>query len=260
VIGCGINYQRKEIFFTKNGVFLGVTSFFGYSNHHSLVDQDAYPTVGLASSSSLESWSSDLTAHINLGAEKFVFDFNVTIVSCNPIEPEFPTPQQEEDAPASITQLGIYSRLVGNQIVSVEPEKPWAFTFDVPSKKLSRVSYHNANPIHNTILQTAVVATSIVVIASSDVEDDAAFTDLKGPFSFLWIHILDTKSWTWSSHKVDLSAFSPFIFFSMTTIPVVDSRLYFLHVVGHPFYIDISSSPIKAYQIVNPRKSQSILS
>jgi len=150
--------------------------------------------------------------------------------------------------------------LVGNRIVSVEPEKPWAFTFDVPSKTLSRVSYQNANPIHNTILQTAVVATSIVVIASPDVEDDAAIADLKGPLSSLWIHILDIPSWTWSSHKVDLSAFSPYIFFSMTTIPVVDSRLYFLHVVGHPFYIDISSSPIKAYQIVNPRKSQSNIS
>src|SRR5690606_35607982 len=61
VIGCGYNKETQEIFFTKNGVYLG-TAFRNVPQ-----TQTYYPTIGLQSPGD--------KVKANFGQENFVFDF-----------------------------------------------------------------------------------------------------------------------------------------------------------------------------------------
>ena len=62
VIGCGVNFERKTCFFTKNGTYLGIA-------FRNMPRKSLYPTVGVASKSdSLE---------VNLGQHPFVY--NITM-------------------------------------------------------------------------------------------------------------------------------------------------------------------------------------
>ena len=45
VIGCGVDYQRQAIFYTRNGDFLG----YAFSLHESFLHRDLYPVVGIDS-------------------------------------------------------------------------------------------------------------------------------------------------------------------------------------------------------------------
>ncbi|CAG8502903.1 17536_t:CDS:2 [Acaulospora colombiana] len=60
-VGCGINYYDKEVFFTKNGVSLGVAS-------KDKFDSEMYPTCGMESPKE--------SAIVNFGTRPFVFDIN----------------------------------------------------------------------------------------------------------------------------------------------------------------------------------------
>jgi len=62
-VGCGLDYKTKEIFFTLNGVYLGVA--FKLEGEGGREDVPLYPTVGIDSSHPVQ---------LNFGEEPFVFD------------------------------------------------------------------------------------------------------------------------------------------------------------------------------------------
>jgi len=72
IIGCGYNNVTKEIFYTKNGQFVGVA----FEN----CPNSLYPTVALASPGE--------RIHVNFGQTPFLFDFNFTVLQRFVIAPK----------------------------------------------------------------------------------------------------------------------------------------------------------------------------
>jgi len=62
VIGCGVDYTHGQMFFTKNGAYLGIAS------DHMSTGNPLYPTVGMQSPGS--------ATEVNFGAKPFLYDID----------------------------------------------------------------------------------------------------------------------------------------------------------------------------------------
>lgn len=62
VVGCGINFERQHIFYTRNGLLLGIVfDIMGYGS-----PDDIFPFLGLQSIGE--------RVYVNFGTRKFLFD------------------------------------------------------------------------------------------------------------------------------------------------------------------------------------------
>ncbi|ELR18451.1 SPRY domain containing protein [Acanthamoeba castellanii str. Neff] len=77
-VGCGLIYETGEVFFTKNGKFLGV----GYSNAQG---KELFPSVGLHSSAE--------KVVFNLGKKPFKFNFEAEVVEWTALNPRGQEPE-----------------------------------------------------------------------------------------------------------------------------------------------------------------------
>lgn len=68
IVGCGINFVSRTIFFTKNGVNIGV------AQTNVPIDKPLYPTIGMQ--------AKDQIVDTNFGQSKFTYNIEIDIKVC----------------------------------------------------------------------------------------------------------------------------------------------------------------------------------
>lgn len=288
VIGIGVHWQQKSVFFTHNGQFLGcvpIAKFqknalwgcigligegtevevnFGvdfYDLNPSFSDLSAGANaLSIASASSTGAASSSSHVH-SLARASWLFNFEVQGVRVERFAPQIETvkglPLERQ-----LTVLYEFSRLnvtIGPYIASISVFHPWIQFFDTRTNSLYKMECATVNPFIGEPEPAQISFGEdkiffIDVLPAMPFELECPDYELIPPIRAIRLRMINLLTRKWSEARVDLRHFKkrPLLDIATPHIPYGDGKLWFLSSPNSPFYIDVKK--MRAYMMPSVRK------